>query len=130
MAVSKSPRAATSRQLATEAGEKEQSHSHLHTWTGEKGKYASLEEVPISELHDLLRTLRTTEGAFEEISSLVSYLVKVRGEEPCLFYYDALVKANADAENGSAAIVEGLMVEMGETGVLPDSEFYHSVLQV
>jgi hypothetical protein len=92
--------------------------------------YSSLKELPVTELHDLLRRIRTEEGAYRHISDLVSYLVKIRGEQPCLLYYDALVRANSDASDGSAKIVEGLMAEMKELGVLPDSGFYHSVLQV
>ena len=47
-----------------------------------------------------------------------------------MIHYDALIRANADAENGSAEVVEGLLKEMKEEGIGTDSGLYHAVLQV
>ncbi|RFU30535.1 hypothetical protein B7463_g5759, partial [Scytalidium lignicola] len=86
--------------------------------------------VPISELHDRLRQMRHEEGAYKNIAALVEYLVKDRGEKPALIHYDALIRANSDAENGSVEAVRELLVEMKELGIGADSGLYHGVLQV
>jgi hypothetical protein len=89
-----------------------------------------LNAVPIPHLHDLLRQLVTQEGTYKEVESLVEYLLKHRGEKPALIHYDALIRANADAEFGSAEIVRGLLKEMKKLGIGADSGLYHGVLQV
>ena len=61
---------------------------------------------------------------------LVEYLITVRGEKLALIHYDSLIRANADAENGSAEAVRVLLKEMKEECVRPDSGLYHGVLQV
>jgi hypothetical protein len=73
--------------------------------------------------------MRTEEGAYHRIAELVEYLVTFR-EKPALIHYDSLIRANADAENGSAAVVRDLLVEMKQEGIGPDSGLYHGVLQV
>jgi pentatricopeptide repeat protein len=70
------------------------------------------------------------EGAFEDIINLVEWLITVGGEKPSLVYYEALIRANADAENGSVDAVKSLLKEMKEEGIGPDSQLYHAVLQV
>jgi pentatricopeptide repeat protein len=80
--------------------------------------------------HDKLRSLRAKEGAFEDIISLVEWLITVAGEEPSLIHYEALIRANADAANGSVDVVKSLLKEMKEEGIGPDSQLYHAVLQV
>ena len=60
----------------------------------------------------------------------MEHLIKVRGEKPALLHYDALIRANADAENGSVAVVRELLKEMKVEGVGADSGLYHGVLQV
>ncbi len=92
--------------------------------------YSSLDDVPIKELHESLRHLGTEDGAYKKIADLVEYLVKERGEKPNLLYYDALIRANSDASKGSADVVAKLFREAREQGVVPDSGFYNSVLQV
>lgn len=89
-----------------------------------------MEDVPIVHLHDRLRHLKTEEGAYHEIAELVDHLIKIRGEKPALLHYDALIRANADAENGSITVVRALLKEMKEEGVGADSGLYHGVLQV
>ena len=92
--------------------------------------YASLDDVPISQLHETLRDIRTENGAYNKIVELVAYLIKNRGEKPSLLHYDALVRANADAAHGSADIVAHLLREVKQEGLVPDSGLYHSALQV
>lgn len=92
--------------------------------------YASLDDVPIAQLHETLRNIRTENGAYNKIVDLVMYLVKNRGEKPSLLHYDALIRANADAGHGSAEIVAHLLSEMTQKGIVPDSGLYHSALQV
>jgi pentatricopeptide repeat protein len=86
--------------------------------------------VPIVYLHERLRQITSEEGAYQRIANLVEYLIKDRGEKPTLIHYDALIRANADAENGSAEVVELLLKEMKEEGIGADSALYHAVLQV
>jgi hypothetical protein len=83
-----------------------------------------------SELHDRLRQMATDEGRYEDVADLVEYLLRQRGEKPALIHYDALIRANADAEHGSAEIVRGLLNEMKELGIGADAGLYHGVLQV
>lgn len=92
--------------------------------------YASLDDVPIAQLHETLRDIRTENGAYKKIVELVTYLIKNRGEKPSLLHYDALIRANADAGYGSAEIVAHLLREMKQEGIVPDSGLYHSALQV
>jgi hypothetical protein len=89
-----------------------------------------LDDIPIPQLHNHLRRLRTEEGAYNDIVELVEYLVGVRGEKPALIHYDSLIRANADAEKGSAEVVKHLLDEMKQEGIGPDAGLYHGVLQV
>jgi hypothetical protein len=84
----------------------------------------------ITHLHDRLRRIRAEEGAFEKIVDLVQSLITVKGEKPALIHYDALIRANADAENGSVDAVKVLLKELQEEGIGADSGLYHAVLQV
>lgn len=83
-----------------------------------------------SELHDRLRQMASEEGRYHDVADLVEYLLRQRGEKPALYHYDALIRANADAEYGSAEIVRGLLNEMKEFGIGADAGLYHGVLQV
>jgi hypothetical protein len=89
-----------------------------------------LNDIPTVHLHDRLRHMRTEEGAYHRVVELVEYLMTVRGEKSALIHYDSLIRANADAENGSAETVRTLLKEMKEEGVRADSGLYHGVLQV
>jgi len=80
--------------------------------------------------YDRLRSLRLKEGAFEEITKLVEWMLTVAGEKPSLVHYEALIRANADAENGSVEAVKLLLKEMKEEGIESDSQLCHAVLQV
>lgn len=60
----------------------------------------------------------------------MKYLICERGEKPALIHYDALIRANADAEFGSAEVVKDLLIEMKEERIAADSGLYHGVLQV
>jgi hypothetical protein len=93
-------------------------------------KWEMYDNAPPQFLHDRLRHLSTKEGAYRTIADLVEYLVRSRGEKPAVVHYDALIRANADAENGSAKVVAGLLKEMKEMGIGADSGLYHGVLQV
>jgi hypothetical protein len=92
--------------------------------------YASLDEVPITELHDTLRNIGTKDGAYKSIADLVEYMITSRREKPSLPLYDALIRANADASHGSADAVAKLLREVKEEQIVPDSNLYHSALQV
>lgn len=89
-----------------------------------------LDKVPTTHIHDSLRAYLTQEGRYHEIASLVHYLIAVRGEKPARLYYDALIRANADAENGSAAVVAKLLKEMKDLSIFADAGVYHGVLLV
>ena len=93
-------------------------------------RFSSLDDVPLTHLHERLRQTGSEDGEYHRIAELVEYLIRERGEKPALIHYDALVRANADADNGSAEIVERLLKEMKEDGVGADSGLYHAVLQV
>jgi hypothetical protein len=95
-----------------------------------KAEWEKLDQVPLTHLYDYLRQLTTEDGSYQKIADLVEYLVSQRGEKPSVIHYDALIRANSDAENGSAAIVESLLDEMKAEGITPTSSLYHGVLQV
>ncbi|KAG0649078.1 Pentatricopeptide repeat-containing [Hyphodiscus hymeniophilus] len=99
---------------------------------GEKGfaRYATLDDVPITHLHQRLRQTGSEDNEYDHVVELVDYLIIERGDPPALVHYDALIRVNVDAENGSAAIVEGLLGEMKQEGIGADSGLYHAVLQV
>ncbi|OBT59440.1 hypothetical protein VE04_00614 [Pseudogymnoascus sp. 24MN13] len=84
--------------------------------------------LSVVELHDILRTVRDESGSYQKTINLVQYLIKNRGERPNVRHFDALIRANADAERGSAEEVEGLLKEMDKQGIIGDSSLYHSVL--
>ncbi|KAM3077258.1 hypothetical protein ACMFMG_003278 [Clarireedia jacksonii] len=86
--------------------------------------------LSVDQLHDLLRALKTQEGAYKQLADLVKYLLEERGDQPALVHYDALIAANTDAENGGVDEVKTLLAEMKEFDIKADSGFYHSVLQV
>lgn len=86
--------------------------------------------LSLKELHDILRTVRDESGSYQKTIQLVQYLIKNRGERPNVRHFDALIRANADAERGSAEEVEGLLKEMDKQGIIGDSGLYHSVLMV
>ena len=90
----------------------------------------NIEENSIQRQHQHLRLLCTEIGAYHKITQQVEHLIRERGEQPALIHYNALVRANADAEFGSAEVVRDLLAEMKQEGIVADSEFYHGVLQV
>jgi hypothetical protein len=116
--------------------------THVQNWkfSGAKTKssqivdgndaYKSLEDVPTTELHNVLRQLRTSGNAYGKIVNVVEYLVAIRGERPSLIHYDALIFANADPQRGSAEVVAQLWLEMEQEGIVPDSGLHHSALHV
>lgn len=89
-----------------------------------------LEQLSNDAIHQRLRELKTEEGAYAQVAEVVEYLVKTRQEKPALVHYDALIAANADAENGSVEVVRTLLEEMKGLGIGADSGLYHTVLQV
>jgi hypothetical protein len=84
----------------------------------------------IAKLHGKLRQLCTEIGAYHRIAELVEFLIREKGEKPALIHYDALIRANVDAEFGSAEVVKDILVEMQQEGIAADSGLYHGVLQV
>ena len=89
-----------------------------------------LDGVSETDLHDRLRQLRARQGAYKEIAETVDYLIFTRAEKPALIHYDALIRANSDAENGTVEAVRILLNEMKDEGIGADSGLYHGVLQV
>jgi len=104
--------------------------SHSRPPKSSRGGKVKLDDMSIEELHDLLREVRDQEGAYDRIIDIVDYLIRVRGEKPGLRHFDALIRANADAERGSAEVVEGLLREMDKEGIIGDSGLYHGVMMV
>jgi hypothetical protein len=86
--------------------------------------------LSVDQLHELLRNLKAQEGAYQQLTDLVEYLLEKRGDQPALVHYDALIAASADPENGTVDDVKTLLAEMKELGINADSGLYHSVLQV
>lgn len=86
--------------------------------------------VDLSLLHHKLQSLTKTKDSYVQIGELVTYLIRNRGEQPSLVHYDALIRANADADLGSADVVRFLLQEMKDLGIGADSGLYHGVLQV
>ncbi|CAG8982300.1 hypothetical protein HYALB_00014027 [Hymenoscyphus albidus] len=88
------------------------------------------QHVPLSRLYDQLQRMRNTEGGYQMILDIVEHLIAVRGEQPTTLHYEALIYANADAEQGSVEAVKDLLRAMNEEGIGRSSSVYHSVLQV
>ena len=86
--------------------------------------------VSNAELYARLKDLCTGPNNYFKIARLVSYLIADRGEQPSLEHYDALIRANSDAEQGSVEVVRRLLHEMQKEGVQPTSTLYHGILQV
>jgi len=72
----------------------------------------------------------TTPNNYFKIARLVQFLIEYRGEQPSVEHYDALIRANSDAEYGSVEVARRLLQEMQREGVQPNSSVYHSILQV
>lgn len=64
------------------------------------------------------------------IYETVGELVGKHGEAPNARLFLALIIANASAPHGSTTEVTGLLQEMAEHGIEPDSAIYHAVLKV
>jgi hypothetical protein len=86
------------------------------------------EEIPM--LHDRLHAYRVEAGQYDQVVALVEYLLVKRGDQLAVIHYDSLIRANADAEKGSAESVRVLIEEMNDAGIRGDSSFYHAALQV
>ncbi|KAG9229762.1 pentatricopeptide repeat protein-like protein [Amylocarpus encephaloides] len=86
--------------------------------------------VALTHLYEKLRMIKSEEGSYQSTLDLVEYLITQREEEPALIHYDALICANADAENGSVANLRCLLEEMKEEGIQGNSASYHAILQV
>jgi hypothetical protein len=93
-------------------------------------KYIKLDEVPVAELQDVLQVMKDKEGEYHKTLDLVKLLIQRAGGKPELAHYNALISANADANNGSAVIVAKLLQDMKEVGIVADSGLYHKALQV
>lgn len=93
-------------------------------------KPINLEVLSNDQIYERLSRLKVAEGAYTQVAEVVEYLVKVRQEKISLIHYDALIAANADAENGSVEVVRTLLEEMKGLGIGASSGLYHTVLQV
>lgn len=93
-------------------------------------RYRCLDDIPVAHLHERLRQTRNGDEEYQHVAELVEHLVAERGEKPALIHYHALIRVNADANNGSAEVVERLLKEMKAEGVGADSGLYHAILQV
>lgn len=90
-----------------------------------------LNDLPITQIHERLRRApHEQEDAYKKTAALVHHLIVERGEKPSLIHYNALISVNADAQLGSAAVVEELLAEMKEQKISADSILFHNVLQV
>lgn len=87
-----------------------------------------LDSATTEELHNHLREIRDLAGAYNHIIDVVQYLIEVRHEKPSLRHFDALIRANADPQHGSAEVVEELLREMDKEGITGDSGLYHGVM--
>ena len=105
---------------------KEESHDSFAP-NGRRPAESDHLELPL--LHEKLRAL-CVQGSYHKITELVEYLISERGEKPALIHYDALIRANSDAEFGSAQVVRDLLAEMKEDGIAADNGLYHGVMQV
>lgn len=88
-----------------------------------------LHEISEAERADLLRK----EAAYPDLGAteyLVNFLLKNRLKRPSQDMFSALILANADPANGSAAKVEALLEEMEDEGIELHSGLYHDVLKV
>ena len=105
---------------------KEETHNSFSR-TGPR--HAESKHLELPKLHQRLRAL-CVQGPYQEIIELVGYLISQMGEKPALIHYDALIRANSDAQFGSAQVVRDLLAEMKEEGIAADNGLYHAVLQV
>lgn len=80
-----------------------------------------------SHLYDMSR-LAATQGATQDVDSLIHELVARRGELPNSKHYGALILVNVGID-GSASRVSNLLQEMISEGIPPDSEVYHCALK-
>ena len=87
-----------------------------------------LDSATTAELHNHLREIRDFAGAYKHIIEVVQHLIEVRHEKPSLRHFDALIRANADPQHGSAELVEELLREMDQEGIIGDSGLYHGVM--
>lgn len=87
-----------------------------------------LDSATTEELHNHLREIRDLAGAYNHIIDVVQHLIEVRHEKPSLRHFDALIRANADPQHGSAEVVEELLREMDKEGIIRDSGLYHGVM--
>jgi len=72
----------------------------------------------------------SSKSDFIRVQRIIRTLVAVHGEPPSPRLYTALILANASPQHGSVQEVEGILGEMGEEGLSPDSSAYHAVLKV
>jgi hypothetical protein len=82
------------------------------------------------ELYQELLDLRTSKGQADKIRRLVKYLVEERGERPNLYLYLALIWANCETTEGSAAELAAILREMKTVGIEPSPMLYHAALRV
>lgn len=109
---------------AIEVGQEGSKARPTPTWA-----YQNLGDVPIPRLHLWLDRIQHAMGTFDKVMKLVNHLRNERGQGPTLRYYEALARANADAEHGSATMIATIMEEMDSYGIIANKEFYHACLQ-
>ena len=97
--------------------------------SAELREQAQLRRLEIGIAYQYLRQIAL--GAnYRQTQECVRILVEERGEKPNLRLYDILLLANADHEHGSASEVAGILEEIKNEGLTPESATYHAILRV
>lgn len=89
-----------------------------------------LDKIESQTLLDTLRELLHVEGQYHKISRIVRFLVTRRQHKPDAFLYECLIGANIDPKHGSVQVVENLLREMDEMGIMPTATAYQAALEV
>lgn len=96
---------------------------------GNDPNHRTLHDAPTETIYEALTELRHRQSQQNKIKLLVRHLVEVRGEQPNVSLYDALVTTSWDT-GGSAVILDAVMKDMKKSGIAPTVGFYHTALRV
>ncbi|KAI9788039.1 MAG: hypothetical protein M1816_007251 [Peltula sp. TS41687] len=94
-----------------------------------KSKSSKLTPISTENLYGYLLS-GASQGEVDNVYNIVTHLVNERHEEPNLRHYDALILANIDPINGSAAKAAALWRELKDEGFNAESGTYHKLLKV
>ncbi|KAL8829220.1 MAG: hypothetical protein Q9170_006264 [Blastenia crenularia] len=86
-------------------------------------------ELTGEELTEEMRRASTA-GDYPRLREILKIMVQERGGNPSRKHYQALLLANTSAQQGSAAETVGILQDMEDAGITPDSASYHAVLRV